>query len=71
MLTVEVWRDKAIKRISVTVEELKEKTSVANNRRNGGGNSQGETAVVNRIGLEVERGKIRELFRSREGPAYS
>jgi serine protease Do len=50
---LEVWRDKAIKRISVTVEELKEKTSIANNRRNGGGNSQGETAVVNRIGLSV------------------
>jgi len=49
---LEVWRDKAIKRISVTVEELKEKTSVANNRR-GGGAEKGETAVVNRIGLSV------------------
>jgi len=50
---LEVWRDKAIKRISVTVEELKEKTSIANNRRGGGGDSKGETAVVNRIGLSV------------------
>src|SRR5580692_8785671 len=49
---LDVWRDKAIKHISVTVEELKEKTSVANNRR-GGGESKGETAVVNRIGLSV------------------
>ena len=50
---LEVWRDKAIKHISVTVEELKEKTSVASNRRGGGGESKGETAVVNRIGLSV------------------
>jgi serine protease Do len=50
---LEVWRDKAIKRISVTVEELKEKTSVANNRRGGGGDAKGETAVVNRIGMSV------------------
>jgi serine protease Do len=49
---LEVWRDKAIKHISVTVEELKEKTSVANNRR-GGGADKSETAVVNRIGLSV------------------
>jgi serine protease Do len=49
---LEVWRDKAIKRISVTVEELKEKTSVASNRRSGGAD-KGETAVVNRIGLSV------------------
>jgi serine protease Do len=50
---LEVWRDKAIKRISVTVEELKEKTSVANNHRGGGGDAKGETAVVNRIGMSV------------------
>ena len=49
---LEIWRDKGIKRISVTVEELKEKASIAGNRR-GGGNSQGEAAVVNRIGLSV------------------
>jgi serine protease Do len=48
---LEVWRDKAIKRISVTVEELKEKATVANARHGGG--TQGETAVVNRIGLSV------------------
>jgi serine protease Do len=30
---LELWRDKAVKRISVTVEELKEKVSVASNRR--------------------------------------
>ena len=39
---LEVWRDKAIKRISVTVEELKEKASVASNRRSGGAD-KGET----------------------------
>jgi serine protease Do len=49
---LEIWRDKSIKRISVTVEELKEKTAVANNHRGGGG-AQGDTAVVNRIGLSV------------------
>jgi serine protease Do len=49
---LEVWRDKAIKHISVTVEELKEKTSVANKGRSGGAD-KGETAVVNRIGLSV------------------
>jgi serine protease Do len=48
---LEVWRDKSIKRISVTVEELKEKTSVASKGRGGG--AQGDTAVVNRIGLSV------------------
>jgi serine protease Do len=48
---LEVWRDKASKRISVTVEELKEKVSVAGNRRGGG--TQPEAAVVNRIGLSV------------------
>jgi serine protease Do len=50
---LEVWRDKSMKRISVTVEELKEKTSIASNRHNGGGGAQGETAVVNRIGMSV------------------
>jgi serine protease Do len=49
---LEVWRDKTTKRISVTVEELKEKVSVAGNRRGGGG-TQPDTAVVNRIGLSV------------------
>ncbi|HEY3809595.1 MAG TPA: DegQ family serine endoprotease [Steroidobacteraceae bacterium] len=51
---LEIWRDKAIKHISVTVEELKEKTSVAKASHAGNGNNaQGETAVVNRIGLSV------------------
>ncbi len=51
---LDVWRDKSVKHISVTVEELKEKGTVANARRGGGGNKeQGETAVVNRIGLSV------------------
>jgi len=50
---LEVWRDKAIKRISVTVEELKEKSTIANARHGGGKESPGETAVVNRIGLSV------------------
>src|SRR5579863_6796814 len=49
---LEIWRDKAVKRINVTVEELKEKNTVASTRRGGGG-AQGETAVVNRIGLSV------------------
>ena len=49
---LEVWRDKTTKRISVTVEGLKEKVSVAGNRRGGGG-TQPDTAVVNRIGLSV------------------
>jgi serine protease Do len=48
---LEVWRDKGIKRISVTVEELKEKVAVNNNRRGGG--AEGESAVINRIGLSV------------------
>jgi serine protease Do len=47
---LEVWRDKAIKRISVTVEELKEKAAVASTRHGG---AAGESAVVNRIGLSV------------------
>jgi len=47
---LEIWRDKAVKRISVTVEELKEKATVASARRGG---SDAEPAVVNRIGLSV------------------
>ncbi|MGA8707810.1 MAG: DegQ family serine endoprotease [Steroidobacteraceae bacterium] len=50
---LEIWRDKAVKRINVTVEELKEKTSVAGNRGGGSGSAKGDTAVVNRIGLSV------------------
>src|SRR6202521_3803811 len=52
---LEVWRDKAVKRISVTVEELKDKTTAASLRRGGGGGGgeQGEAATVNRIGLSV------------------
>jgi serine protease Do len=53
---LEVWRDKALKRINVTVEELKDKASTeANLRRGGGGGGEeGEAATVNnRIGLSV------------------
>jgi serine protease Do len=49
---LEVWRDKAVKHISVTVEELKDKTAEASNRRSGGG-EDGEASTVNRIGLSV------------------
>ncbi|HEY2417481.1 MAG TPA: DegQ family serine endoprotease [Steroidobacteraceae bacterium] len=55
---LEVWRDKAVKRISVTVEELKEKTAVASNRR--GGPQAGESAVINRIGLSVRALTVQE-----------
>jgi serine protease Do len=55
---LELWRDKAVKRISVTVEELKEKVSVAGNRRGGG--AEGDTAVVNRIGLSVRALTVQE-----------
>jgi serine protease Do len=50
---LDVWRDKALKHISVTVEELKDKTAEASIRRSGGGSEQGEAATVNRIGLSV------------------
>ena len=54
---LEVWRDKAVKRISVTVEELKDKTTQAGIRRGGGGGNgeegDGSIATVNRIGLSV------------------
>jgi serine protease Do len=53
---LEVWRDKAVKRISVTVEELKDKTAEASLRKGGGGNGEegdAATATVNRIGLSV------------------
>ncbi len=50
---LEIWRDKAVKHINVTVEELKEKTSAAGNRGGGYGSAKGDTAVVNRIGLSV------------------
>jgi serine protease Do len=51
---LEVWRDKAIKRISVTVEELKEKPARRTSAQGDeGGGSVGETATVNRIGLSV------------------
>jgi serine protease Do len=48
---LELWRDKAVKHISVTVEELKEKTSIASNRRSSPQSS--ESSVINRIGLSV------------------
>ena len=52
---LDVWRDKAMKKISVTVEELKEKSSEARFRRNNsnGGGEDSEAATVNRIGLTV------------------
>jgi len=50
---LDVWRDKALKHVSVTVEELKDKTAEANTRHAGGGGEQGEAATVNRIGLSV------------------
>jgi serine protease Do len=50
---LDVWRDKALKHISVTVEELKDKTAEASTRHPGGGGEQGEAATVNRIGLSV------------------
>jgi serine protease Do len=53
---LEVWRDKAVKHITVTVEELKDKTTEASLRRGGGGGGgdEGEAATVNnRTGLSV------------------
>jgi len=53
---LEVWRDKALKRISVTVEELKDKAGEASVRHGGGGGGdEGEaaTTVNNRTGLSV------------------
>jgi serine protease Do len=51
---LEIWRDKALKHVSVTVEELKDKTTAeAITRHGGGGSEEGEAAVVNRIGLSV------------------
>ena len=52
---LDVWRDKATKKISVTVEELKEKTAGAGARRpkNDGGNEESDSTTVNRIGLTV------------------
>jgi len=52
---LEVWRDKAVKRINVTVEELKDKGGTeASLRHGGGGGDEGEAATVNnRIGLSV------------------
>jgi serine protease Do len=51
---LEVWRDKAMKKITVAVEELKEKSNQARFRRgNNSGGDDGESATVNRIGLTV------------------
>jgi serine protease Do len=51
---LEVWRDKAVKHISVTVEELKDKTTEASLRHGGGGADNGEAPTMNnRIGLSV------------------
>jgi serine protease Do len=52
---LEVWRDKAVKHISVTVEELKDKATEASVRRGGGSGEESEaaTTVNSRIGLSV------------------
>ena len=51
---LDVWRDKALKHISVTVEELKDKTTAeATTHHGNSGGDEGEAAVVNRIGLSV------------------
>jgi serine protease Do len=53
---LEVWRDKAIKKINVTVEELKEKTADNRTRRfnnGGGGSDESDSTTVGRIGLTV------------------
>jgi serine protease Do len=53
VVQLEVWRDKAIKRVSVTVEELKEKSTRRASIEEQQGAGGGETATVNRIGLSV------------------
>jgi serine protease Do len=52
---LEVWRDKAIKKISVTVEELKDKTSEARLKHNDSGADSDTiaSATIARIGLTV------------------
>jgi serine protease Do len=51
---LDIWRDKAVKHISVTVEELKDKTTAeAITRHGGGGSDEASPEVVNRIGLSV------------------
>jgi serine protease Do len=52
---LDVWRDKATKKITVTVEELKEKASELKARRNNknGADEPDAATVVNRIGLSV------------------
>jgi serine protease Do len=52
---LDIWRDKGIKHIAVTVDELKEKRTAAVNPRDGGDDQGGEAAVVSvpRIGLSV------------------
>jgi serine protease Do len=52
---LDVWRDKALKKISVTVEESKEKGSEARVRRNNnnGGGDETDSTTVSRIGLTV------------------
>ncbi len=50
---LEVWRDKAVKRISVTVEPMKDAAPVAGLRRGQGGDEPSVATQVNRIGLSV------------------
>jgi serine protease Do len=50
---LEVWRDKAVKKISVTVEELKEKSSDARLRHNDSGEDANDSANIARTGLSV------------------
>ncbi|HEX4375748.1 MAG TPA: DegQ family serine endoprotease [Steroidobacteraceae bacterium] len=52
---LEVWRDKAVKKISVTVEELKDKSSESKLKHpdNNAGGETDDSATVARIGLTV------------------
>jgi serine protease Do len=52
---LDIWRDKGIKHITVTVDELKEKRTAAINPGDNGADQGGSGAVVNvpRIGLSV------------------
>jgi serine protease Do len=64
---LEVWRDKALKKISVTVEELKEKNGQAKQRHNDseGGADTPESAQVARIGLTVRALSAQEKSQSK------
>ncbi len=53
VVQLDVWRDKSIRHINVTVEELKDKATRTSARSSGGESGGGEAATVNRIGLSV------------------